>query len=142
MTATGVPARPRPLRAQRGPGLAAGRMLRLELRRSTMLAMLPLLAVLLAFTELRNDLSHPPLWAVRSADLQIQVALTGGIVAAVAAWVAGRDGRRHLTDLVATTSRARWARQLAAWAAVTTLPGRPPRTWTTATSPCCVTWPG
>jgi hypothetical protein len=120
MTAAGVPARPRPLRAARGPGLAAGRMLRLELRHSTMLTMLPLLAVLLAFTELRNDLSHPPLWAVRSVDLQIQVELTGGIVAAVAAWAAGRDGRRHLTDLVATTSRARWARQLAAWAAVAT----------------------
>jgi hypothetical protein len=95
-------------------------MLRLELRRSTMLTMLPLLAVLLAFTELRNDLSHPPLWAVRSVDLQIQVELTGGIVAAVAAWVAARDGRRHLTDLMATTSRPRWARQLAAWAAVAT----------------------
>jgi hypothetical protein len=119
MTATGVPARPRPPRAAR-PWPAAGRMLRLELRRSTMLAMLPLLAVLLAFTELRNDLSHPPLWAVRSIDLQIQVELTGGIVAAVAAWVATRDGRRHLTDLMATTSRPRWARQLAAWAAVAT----------------------
>jgi hypothetical protein len=118
--ATGVPAASRPSRAARGSGRVALRMLRLELRRSTMLTMLPLLAVLLAFTELRNDLSHPPLWAVRSVDLQIQVELTGGIVAAVAAWVAGRDGRRRLTDLVTTTSRARWARQLAAWAAVAT----------------------
>jgi len=31
---------------------------------------------------------------VRSVDLQIQVELTGGIVAAVAAWVATREGRR------------------------------------------------
>lgn len=84
-----------------------------------MLALLPLLAVLLGATEIRNDLSHAPLWAVRSMDLQIQVELTGAIVAAVAAWVATRDRRRHLTDLVVTTVRARWSRQLTAWAAVT-----------------------
>ncbi len=84
-----------------------------------MLALLPLLAVLLGATEIRNDLSHAPLWAVRSMDLQIQVELTGAIVAAVAAWVATRDRRRHLTDLVVTTVRPRWSRQLTAWAAVT-----------------------
>ena len=84
-----------------------------------MLALLPLLAVLLGATEIRNDLSHTPLWAVRSMDLQIQVELTGAIVAAVAAWVATRDRRRHVTDLVVTTVRARWSRQLTAWAAVT-----------------------
>jgi hypothetical protein len=84
-----------------------------------MLALLPLLAVLLGATEIRNDLSHTPLWAVRSMDLQIQVELTGAIVAAVAAWVATRDRRRHLTDLVVTTVRSRWSRQLTAWAAVT-----------------------
>jgi hypothetical protein len=98
---------------------AAARLLRLELRRSTMLILLPLLAVLLGATELRNDLGHPPLWAVRSMDLQIQVELTGAIVAAVAAWVATRDRRRHVTDLVLTTVRSRWSRQLTAWAAVT-----------------------
>src|SRR6266536_3581699 len=32
---------------------------------------------------------------------------------------AGRDGRRHLTDLVAAAAWPRWARQLASWAAVT-----------------------
>lgn len=84
-----------------------------------MLALLPLLAVLLGATEIRNDLSHAPLWAVRSMDLQIQVELTGAIVAAVAAWVATRDRRRQLTDLIVTTVRSPWSRQLAAWAAVT-----------------------
>ncbi len=118
MTAPGISAPPRPAQAGRGRRPAAWRLLRLELRRSTLLPLLPLLAALLAVTELRNDLSHPPLWPVRSADLQVQVELTGAIVAGVAAWVAGRDGRRHLTDLVTTTSRPRWARQLASWAAV------------------------
>ncbi len=98
---------------------AAARLLRIELRRSTMLVVLPLLAVLLGATEIRNDLGHPPLWAVRSMDLQIQVELTGAIVAAVAAWVATRDRRRHVTDLVLTSVRSQWSRQLTAWAAVT-----------------------
>jgi hypothetical protein len=106
----------RPAGFARTPWL--GRLLRLELRRSTMLPLLPLLAVLLAFTELRNDLGHPPLWAVRSIDVQHQLELTGGIVAGVAAWTAGRDRRRGLTDLVTVTARPRWARQLASWAAV------------------------
>ena len=123
MTAAAVPARPGAARP--GPALAGrlprplpARLLRLELRRSTMLPLLPLLAVLLALTELRNDLGHAPLWAVRSIDVQRQVELTGGIVAGVAAWAAGRDRRRRLTDLVTVTSRPRWARQLACWAAV------------------------
>ena len=43
MIATGIPAASRPSRAARGSGRVALRMLRLELRRSTMLTMLPLL---------------------------------------------------------------------------------------------------
>jgi hypothetical protein len=119
MTAAGTSAPSRPSRLTRRPPPAGWRLLRLELRRSTMLWMLPLLAVLLAFTELRNDLSHPPLWAVRSTDLQVQVELTGAIVAGLAAWTATRDGRRHVTDLVTATPRPQWIRQLASWAAVT-----------------------
>ena len=119
MTAAAAPVVSRPPRAARKIGSGAVRLLRLELRRSTLLSLLPLLAVLLAVTELRNDLSHPPLWAVRSIDLQVQAELTGAIVAGVAAWTAARDGRRHLTDLLTATSRPRWARQLASWAAVT-----------------------
>jgi hypothetical protein len=119
MTASQVVAPPRH-DSGRWPSVPAiARLARLELRRSTMLVLLPLLAVLLGATELRNDLGHAPLWAVRSMDLQIQVELTGAIVAAVAAWVATRDRRRHLTDLVLTTVRSRWTRQLTAWAAVT-----------------------
>jgi hypothetical protein len=119
MTASPVAAPPRHDPRWR-PGVPAiARLARLELRRSTMLALLPLLAVLLGATEIRNDLSHAPLWAVRSMDLQIQVELTGAIVAAVAAWVATRDRRRHLTDLIVTTVRSRWSRQLTAWAALT-----------------------
>jgi hypothetical protein len=113
MTAAGTSVPSRPVRVTRRPGLAAVRLLRLELRRSTMVPLLPLVAVLLAFTELRNDLGQAPLWAVRSSVVQHQLELTGAIMAGVAAWTAGRDGRRHLTDLVTATARPRWARQLA-----------------------------
>jgi hypothetical protein len=119
MTAANAIVPSRSGRAERRHAPSVARLFRLELRRSTMLVLLPLLAVLLGATELRNDLSHPPLWAVRSMDLQIQVELTGAIVAAVAAWVATRERRQHLTDLVVTTVRPRWIRQLAAWAALT-----------------------
>jgi hypothetical protein len=119
VTAIDTPMRPQPAPDTRRPASATGRLLRLELRRSTMLLVLPLLAVLLGFTELRNDLSQAPLWAVRSLVVQRAMELTGGIVAGVAAWVAARDGRGHTTDLVATTARPRWVRQLVRWAAVT-----------------------
>jgi len=119
MTAAGTSVPSRPSRLTRRPSLAGWRLLRLELRRSTLLPLLPLLAVLLAFTELRNDLSHPPLWPVRSTDLQVQVELIGAIVAGLAAWTAARDGRRHVTDLVTAACWPQWVRQLASWAAVT-----------------------
>jgi hypothetical protein len=96
-----------------------GRLLRIELRRSTMLLILPLVAVLLGFTELRNDLMQAPLWAVRSTVFGRGTELPAGIVAGVAAWIASRDGRRHVTDLIETTARSQWARRLAAWAALT-----------------------
>ena len=117
MTAASAPSGP--LRAGRRPRPAAWRLLRLELRRATMLRILPLLGVLLAATELRNDLRHAPLWPVRSTVVQYQMELIGAVVAGVAAWTAGRDRRRDLTDLVTATARPRWARQLASLAAVT-----------------------
>jgi hypothetical protein len=94
-------------------------LLRLELRRSAMLWMLPLLAVLLSFTEFRNWFSQAPMWALRSTDMQDLMEPTGAIVAGVAAWMASRDARRDIADLMATTARPRWARQLFTWAAVT-----------------------
>jgi hypothetical protein len=112
MTTAGSP-------AASGPRLAAGRLLRLELRRSTMLWVLPLLAALVGYTEVRNNLGHPPLWAVRSVVVQAQLELIGAVAAGVAAWTVGRDKRRHVTDLVTATARPRWARQLASWVAVT-----------------------
>jgi hypothetical protein len=92
--------------------------MRLELHRSTMLLLLVPVALLLGFTELRNNLGQAPLWGARSIVVQRSMELVGGIVAGVAAWTAARDRRRHITELLATTARPAWVRQIAAWAAV------------------------
>ena len=41
----------------------------------------------------------------------------GPIVAGLAAWIASRDGRRGVADLITAAARSRWTVQLATWAA-------------------------
>jgi len=120
MTAAGAPATSRPLRATRKPGLPAGRLLRLELRRNAMLWMLPVTAALFWFTAYRKSMALPPLWNLRAMTMQGPALLAfGPPVAGAAAWMGSREGRRHTTDLVAVTARPLWARQLTTWAATT-----------------------
>jgi hypothetical protein len=120
MTAMRAPATTRPWPATRRPGLAAARLLRLELRRNAMLWMLPVAAALFWFTTYRKTMAMPPLWNLRAPAMQ-----SGALVAFVlpvagsAAWMGSREGRCHTTELVAITARPRWARQLATWAATT-----------------------
>jgi hypothetical protein len=120
MTALGAPARARPPRAARISPAAAGRLLRLELRRNAMTWMLPLLAALFWFDTYRRSTLIPPLWTVRSMTMQWRAMFEFlPFVAGVAAWMGSRDGRRRITDLVGVTARPRWARQLSCWAATT-----------------------
>ncbi len=118
MTAVRTLANSRP--ARRRPGLAAARLLRLELRHNAMLWVLPLAAVLFWLTTYRKTMAMPPLWNLRAANLQ-----SGALVAFVlpvvggAAWMGSREGRRHTTELVTISARSRWARLLATWAAAT-----------------------
>jgi hypothetical protein len=118
MIATGAPAASGPLRATRTPGLAAGRLLRLELRHNAMLWMLPVAVALFWFTTYRKTMGLPPLWNLRAMNMQSGALVDFvALVAGAAAWMGSREGRRHMTDLVAGTARPRWARQLATWAA-------------------------
>jgi hypothetical protein len=91
-----------------------------ELRRNAMPWILPLIAVLFWFDSYRPSTRTEPLYVVRTFWNLGQ----GGtiidfapFVAAVAAWMGSRDGRRRLADLVTATPRPRWAAQLATWAA-------------------------
>ncbi len=137
MTAAAVPVRSGPARsvparawaARSGPAraglprLVPARLLRLELRRSAMLWMVPLVAALFWFDTYRSTMTFTaaPLWGVRTFFLQKGNAVEdfAPFVAGVAAWMGSRDGRRRTTDLVIVAARPRWAAQLATWAAAT-----------------------
>jgi hypothetical protein len=102
------------------PAMAAGRLLRIELRHNAMMWVLPLAMGLFWFITYRKVAAMPPLWNVRSADTQ------GGVVAdfitpvvGAAAWMGSREARRRAVDLLGTVARPRFARLLVAWAATT-----------------------
>jgi hypothetical protein len=112
------PARSRPGPAARRPGLAAARLLGLELRHNAMMWLLPVVLALFWLTYYRKTLAPPPLWSLRASSLQTgAVAVFTAPVAGAAAWMGSREARRHVADLVAVTARPRWARQLTTWAA-------------------------
>ncbi len=93
------------------------RLLRLELRRNTLLLLAPLVAVMFWFSLYRPGLSGSALWSMRSLTLPNAVQGVGPFMAGVAAWVSARDARRNTGDLVATTASSAWARRLTRWGA-------------------------
>jgi hypothetical protein len=115
MTAVAAPARPAPRAAVAGP-LTAARLLRIELRRNAMPWVLPLIAALFWFDSYRPSTSQPPFWLARTFWNMGQghtIIDVGPLVAGVAAWMASRDGRRGMADLVTTTARPPLAPRLA-----------------------------
>jgi hypothetical protein len=121
MTATtSAPVRQQPPRAPRPVPLTAARLLRIELRRSAMPWILPLIAAAFWFDSYRPSTSQPPIWVLRTFWNMGQghtIIDFGPFVAGLAAWMGSRDGRRGIADLVTATARPRWAAQLATWAA-------------------------
>jgi hypothetical protein len=96
---------------------AAGRALRLELKRSAVPWVLPLLAAVFYFDALRTADGFPPVWAQRAAIIPDHMTWGFGVFAAgLAAWAGSREGRRKTLDLVGTTPRAAWVRQSVALA--------------------------
>jgi hypothetical protein len=88
------------------------RMLRLEIRHSPIVWVLPLLAAIFYFNTYRNASGLAPNWAspaaVVTGPMLVYLCL---FAAGLAAWVGSREGRRKTGDLLATTARAAWARQ-------------------------------
>jgi hypothetical protein len=108
----------------RGTGRArmagCARLLRIELRRNAMVWMLPVAGVLFWALTYRRSMALAPLWNVRAMTMQSNtIAVFIPTVTGVAAWTGAREARRRLTDLLSVTSRSRWRRQLASWAATT-----------------------
>jgi hypothetical protein len=122
-----------PLRAQServGPTRRA-RLLRLELRHSTMIWLLPLLGALFYFDAFRTAAGYPPFWFVRSSVILNHLVPDFSLfVAGVAAWTGSRDGRRETVDLVTMAAQPRCATALASFAATTS--------WTLAAFLGCV----
>jgi hypothetical protein len=113
MTATTLPARPP--RAAAPP--AAGRLLWIEAKRNPVPWVLPLLALLVYVDTYRTVGGYPPVWTVRALAVPDRLlvdfaAFAGGFCA----WAGSREGRRKTEDLLGTTARPAWTRQLAALA--------------------------
>lgn len=112
---------PRPAQPGTGRGRAESlrilvRLTLLELRRSPMPVILPLIAAMFWFDALRSGANLPAIWTQRASILPDHVLPDiGPIAAGVAAWVAGREQRRGMGDLAESTARPRWLRQLACW---------------------------
>lgn len=120
-TLTAVP--PAAARSPRAGGpwrLAAGRLLRLELRHSAMVWMLPLVLGLFWFDTYRESVALPAMWAQRVSYLELGHGIIdfAPFVAGAAAWTAARDSRRTMTEQVGVTAMPRWAARLSAWAAI------------------------
>jgi hypothetical protein len=121
MTATtDAPVRQRMPHAARAVPLTAARLLRIELRRSPMPWILPLIAALFWFDSYRPSIGQPPIFVLRTFWNMGQghtIIDFGPFVAGMAAWIGSRDGRRGMADLVTGTARPRWVAQLVTWAA-------------------------
>src|SRR5215471_19087024 len=121
MTAADVQARPAPAVTPRlAPPLSLLRLLWIEVRRSPMPLILPLIAALFWFDSYRPSVGQPPLFILRTFWNMGQggtIVDFGPLVAGMAAWIGSRDGRRGVADLTTTMVRPRWTAHLATWAA-------------------------
>jgi hypothetical protein len=87
--------------------------LRTEVRHSAFIWSIPLLAVLFIFDPLHTATSYPDVWTVRaSVVLNKFWPDCVPFAAAFSAWAGSREGRRNVSDLLGTTVRPAWTRQL------------------------------
>jgi hypothetical protein len=99
--------------SRRDLGRLAARILRVEIRHSAFVWVIPLIAVLFIYDPLRTAAGYPALWPLRSTvvlnkfwpDLVV-------FAAGFSAWSGSREGRRNVDDLLGTTVRPAWTRQL------------------------------
>jgi hypothetical protein len=94
------------------------RALRMEIKHSAVICVLPVLAALFYVNAYRTAAGYPPTWTVRASVITgANLPFFSVVAAGIAAWVATREGRRKTGDLLATTARAAWARQATVLAA-------------------------
>lgn len=92
-------------------------ILRIEIRRSLAFWALPALAVFAAFLFMNELLVRDIfLWPDLSLMVRDLALLAGPFIGGAAAWMAGRDRRRGMEELLATTPRPATSRKLHGWA--------------------------
>ncbi|MGH2531091.1 MAG: hypothetical protein ACRDJW_02180 [Thermomicrobiales bacterium] len=100
----------------------SGRLLWIEVRRNDLLLLFPVVVALYGFVAWESVLVHSVLfWAENSVWARNSIVLLGPFAGAVAAWMAGRERRRGLDDLIATTPRPALIRDLTIVAATSLL---------------------
>ncbi|CAN5699619.1 hypothetical protein BH24ACT21_BH24ACT21_09240 [soil metagenome] len=99
--------------------MAGAGMLRIEMRRSVCLWLFPILVTALCWIIYDGLPAGIWLWPDTVSSIQASILLYGPLAGGLAAWAAGREQRRNLTNLLSTTSRPETARDLAIWAATT-----------------------
>jgi hypothetical protein len=120
----------RPARHRFQALLLAVRMVWMEVRHSAFVWAIPLLAVLFIYDPLRTASGYPALWTLRASVVlnkfwPVCVPFATGF----AAWAGSRESRRDVADLLGTTARPAWTRQLCslagtlAWVLATFLAG-------------------
>jgi hypothetical protein len=114
MSAATIESAPAPTAAPRPrPWLLAARILRMEIRHSAFVWCLPLLVVLFIYDPYRTGMDYPALWPLR-ATVVLNKFWPDMVIfsAAFSAWAGTREGRRNASDLLGTTARPAWTRQL------------------------------
>ena len=109
MTAAAGPGPARTPASRTRPSASFLRLLRIELRRSPMPLILPLIAALFWFDSYRPSSASQPLYPLLTFWNMGQghtIVDFGPFVAGVAAWMGSRDGRRGTADLVTATGPA------------------------------------
>jgi hypothetical protein len=103
----------RPARDRSRLPLLAVRLVWMEARHSAFVWAIPLLAVLFVFDPLRTASDYPALWTLRASVVLDKfwpdcVPFAAGF----SAWAGSREGRHHVGDLLRSTARPAWTRQL------------------------------
>lgn len=96
---------------------AAWRLFRIEARRSVALWFAPIVAALAWYAARDAVQDGVTLWATTSASIGRAVIVAAPLMGGAAAWVAGRNRRRGIEELLATTPRPAAPRDLVSWAA-------------------------
>lgn len=89
----------------------------IEARRSLVLWLLPFFVLIASYAAIVELPRGVWLWPHTSVAIQAALVLAGPVAAGLSAWVAARNRRRNIEELLSTTSHSATIRDLITWAA-------------------------